>query len=113
MDSKIKQCLNFVQYSYKNKLLNTLLKQDIEELEKTTPFEYPEQFYEKNDHIVVAYNELKKLNEIKIEKEKMGMVCPKCKSDNIIIRYSQMLHGDEVETQEIFCNFCGGSFTNL
>lgn len=114
IQKKILLCLNYVHSSTKNKLLNNYLRQDIEEFEKLYgEFSSPDQFYEKNEYMRDAYEELKRIKNIEIEKEKMTIVCPICGSNDVSVKYNQLRSGDEEESIQIKCNFCGGLSTDF
>jgi len=113
MEKQIKMCLDFVRSSYQVKSLNTYLKADIEEIQQIVDFKYPQQFYEVNPFFKVVYDELNRIDNIKIQKISSEVKCPKCGSDDVSMRIDQFLAGDEVTTQTIYCNFCGGTFNDL
>lgn len=117
INEKVKSCLNYLKSGTKNKLLNSFLKEDIIEYEKSgKKFNNPLDFYQTNDSLKVFYDQYllsKNINIVKQNKNTTNIVCPNCKSSDITIQYKQFLSGDEVETQIINCNYCGGSYTNL
>lgn len=117
MDNKVKQCLIYLNSNFKNKLLNSFIKQDIEELEKSgINFISPEQFYQLNDTFNNIYQlYIKNIDNtiIKQDKSNQHVICPNCKSTDVTVQYSQLLFGDEIETEIINCKYCGGTFTNL
>lgn len=117
MDDKVKMCLQYIGKDMRNKLLNSLIKRDIEELEQSgVEFTTPEQFYQLNKEFRDSYEQHSISKNVKIslqDKSGLHVACQNCKSKDIIVQYSQMLFGDEVETEIISCNYCGASFTNL
>jgi DNA-directed RNA polymerase subunit M/transcription elongation factor TFIIS len=117
MDNKVRQCLMYINSNYKNKLLNAFIKQDIEDLENSgIEFTSPEQFYKLNPKFSEIYNQYIINSDntlIKQDKSNQHIVCPNCKSTDVTIQYSQLLFGDEVETEIISCKYCGGNFTNM
>jgi DNA-directed RNA polymerase subunit M/transcription elongation factor TFIIS len=117
MDNKVRQCLMYINSNYKNKLLNAFIKQDIEDLENSgIEFTSPEQFYKLHPKFSEIYNQYIINSDntlIKQDKSNQHVVCPNCKSTDVTIQYSQLLFGDEVETEMISCKYCGGTFTNM
>lgn len=117
MDNKVRMCLNFLRISAKNKLLNSFLREDIIEYESQTgqKFNEPVDFYKINDEFKARYNISLTSKNLKFTKNEKNITisCPNCKSTDVIVQYKQFLSGDEVETEVIQCNYCGGVYTNL
>lgn len=117
IDNKVRMCLGFMRTSGKNKLLNAFIREDINEYEKTTgkTFNEPVDFYQLNDEFKTRYNLYLSSQNLKFTKHEKNatIACPNCKSHDVIVQYKQFLSGDEVETQVIQCNYCGGVYTNL
>lgn len=115
-DNKVRACLNFLRMTTKNRLLNSFLREDITEYEHITgtKFAEPVNFYQLNDQFKSTYNLHLASTNLKFTKNEKNttITCPNCKSTDIIVQYKQLLSGDEVETEIIQCNYCGGSFTN-
>lgn len=117
IDNKVRLCLNFLKINTKNKLLNSFLREDIEQYEKLMgkDFVEPVEFYQMHPEFSQKYNLYlmsKNLAFTKNEKN-TSVTCPNCKSSDVNVTYKQFLSGDEVETQVIQCNYCGGTYTNL
>lgn len=117
IDSKVRHCLNFLRATSKNKLLNAFIRKDIEQYEqlKGKSFNEPVDFYQINDEFKSKYNLYLSGKGLKFTKNEKNTTisCPNCKSLDVIVQYKQFLSGDEVETEIIQCNYCGGMYTNL
>lgn len=117
LDKKIRFCLNFLRVNTKNNLLNAFVREDILEYEKLkkTEFVEPVNFYQLNDEFKLKYNMYMASKNFKFVKNEKNttIACPNCKSLDVIVQYKQFLAGDEVETEVIQCNYCGGVYTNL
>jgi len=114
-EEQIAICTAFLQTTKKNKLLVKFLKEDIEAIEKITKTKFtdPTEFYEVNTHIKPIYDELLHIKNFKMEREKGTERCEACGSENVIVRYIQVLSGDEVETREVSCRDCGAIRDNM
>lgn len=117
LDKKIRFCLNFLRVNTKNSLLNAFVREDILEYEKLKNAEFvePVNFYQLNDEFKLKYSMYMASKNFKFVKNEKNstIACPNCKSLDVIVQYKQFLAGDEVETEVIQCNYCGGVYTNL